>query len=186
MKQAISEKLCQHFSNESQQKFMLLASVLDPRFKMLKFLSPADRSSVFTDLATVATEIASALESAEDEVPALPTKKPRLTGALQLMDYQAESSGSGGSSPSDVGGLVEHEVTQYKADAALNMTDDPLAWWKLNEHRYKVLAKLALKCCVYLQCPFQLRGFLALIVDKRRSSLHPDNVNCLLFLNRNM
>lgn len=100
MKQAISEKLHRRFSSELQHKFMLLATVLDPRFKMLKFLSTADRNNVYAELSTVAIEIA----DAEDEVPTSPKKKLKLSDVLQLMDYQ-ESSESRGSSPADGSGI---------------------------------------------------------------------------------
>ena len=38
MKQAILSRIDNHFSDEDQQKYMLIATCLDPRFNRLKFL----------------------------------------------------------------------------------------------------------------------------------------------------
>ena len=86
---------------------MLLTSVPDPHSQTLKaFSSLADYNYMYTELSTVATEIA----VTKNGVPTGPKKKLKLTGALQLMDYQ-ESSDGGGSSPCDVSGPVEQEIT---------------------------------------------------------------------------
>ena len=50
LKSVISRNMQQHFSDESLRSLMLVASVLDPRFKGLKFLSSSERSSVYSYL----------------------------------------------------------------------------------------------------------------------------------------
>jgi len=50
IKTAIRGKLEEHFSSE-ERELLLLGSVMDPRFKCLKFLS-STRSGVYQDLIT--------------------------------------------------------------------------------------------------------------------------------------
>jgi len=72
---------------------------------------------------------------------------------------------------------------------ALDINASPLEWWKHNGNRYPRLSLLALK---YIGIPatsvqservFSKAGE---IVSRRRASLKPSNVNCLVFLSKNL
>ena len=83
---------------------------------------------------------------------------------------------------------VEAEVNRYFMDQG-DKSGDPLLWWKNREVLYPILSKLAKK---YLAIPassvpseriFSLAGNL---VTKKRVNLLPENVDLLIFLNKNI
>ncbi|GAA6110366.1 E3 SUMO-protein ligase ZBED1-like [Tachysurus ichikawai] len=39
--------------------------------------------------------------------------------------------------------IIHEEVTSYKATGCISVDEDPLAWWKSNDHKYPHNAKLA-------------------------------------------
>lgn len=39
--------------------------------------------------------------------------------------------------------IIHEEVTSYKATGCISVDEDPLAWWKSNEHKYPHIAKLS-------------------------------------------
>ncbi|XP_026051500.1 delta-sarcoglycan isoform X2 [Carassius auratus] len=47
--------------------------------------------------------------------------------------------------------IIHEEVTSYKATGCISVDEDPLAWWKNNEHKYPHIAKLA-QCNLAVQC----------------------------------
>ena len=62
-------------------------------------------------------------------------------------------------------------------------------WWKINEARFPNVAKLARSMlCVPATSTAAERVFLAagITVSKRRSCLKPENVDRILFLNKNL
>ena len=74
---AVGDKLKQYFWDDKQQKFYLLSSIVDPRFKALKFLPSGERSLAFEELACVAGEAFSQEEQEPDTVaPPVKRKKP--------------------------------------------------------------------------------------------------------------
>lgn len=88
--------------------------------------------------------------------------------------------------------LPENEISDqfqgYLAETQLRFDFDPFEWWKTREHKYPVIAKLALK---YLTIPatsvssercFSTAGN---IVTSKRSCLLSENVNMLIFLYQN-
>lgn len=85
--------------------------------------------------------------------------------------------------------LVKEEVAAYKAVSCISVDSDPLLWWKGNEAKYPLTAKLARR---YLAIPatsvpservFSTAGD---IVTASRSALTADNVDKLIFLAENM
>ncbi len=74
------------------------------------------------------------------------------------------------------------------SEVLIDYNYDPLKWWKENENRYPLIAKLARQ---YLYIPassassertFSTAGQ---IVTKKRNCLSAENVNLLVFLSRN-
>jgi zinc finger BED domain-containing protein 1 (E3 SUMO-protein ligase ZBED1) len=76
-------------------------------------------------------------------------------------------------------------VEQYRLDQQIEQDLDPLQWWKLHEDKYPVLAKLARKylasTATTVPCErlFSVSGY---IVNKKRASLEPTNVDKLVCL----
>ena len=71
---------------------------------------------------------------------------------------------------------------------AINLRDDPLLWWKQNTYNYPLLSALAAQVLVGqatsvpAERAFSLAGN---TVTAKRNRLDPENVNMLMFLNKN-
>ena len=184
---AVLNSLKQHFGDNEQQQLSRLASVVDPRYKHLKFLPSAEREQAYSHLSdTLSTMIEEQPQPAVDTEP----PDPKRSKVDPLLDYQ-DSSDSNGSSPAQIcaAAIVEKEILQYKADDPISRTSDPLKWWKENETRFTYLSKVAKKLlCIQATSVPSERLFSAAgnIVSKKRASLHSTNVDCLLFLHKNM
>ena len=67
--------------------------------------------------------------------------------------------------------------------------DDALEWWSRNEKRFPVIAKLAQ---YYLSVPAtsvpseRIFSTAGLILNEKRSCLHPETADMLIFLNKNL
>ena len=73
-------------------------------------------------------------------------------------------------------------------EPVLPISAAPLLWWKLNCHKYLLIAKAAwiILCVPATSKPservFSTAGY---IVTTQRASLSPDNVDALIFLKKN-
>ena len=85
--------------------------------------------------------------------------------------------------------ITEEEVMAYRLTGCIPVDENPLAWWRSNEHKYPHIAKLARR---YLAVPgtsvpservFSTAGD---IVHASRSRLLAENVDKLIFLQKNM
>ena len=100
--------------------------------------------------------------------------------------FQQCTSCTDGKDPKDV---VEQELLQYSRERSLQVTENPLQWWKDNEKRYFVLSHLAKKylCIPATSVPSEcLFSTAENIITAKRSCLDPDNVNMLCFLHDNL
>ena len=81
------------------------------------------------------------------------------------------------------------EFTSYIEEPPLHPNSNPLQWWMRNEERFPKVAAVARRylCAPSTSVPservFSARGN---IVTKKRCSLLPENVTCLVFLNKNL
>lgn len=159
-----------------------MSSLLDPRFKSLRFLHPEKTSVVRGHLLTILREgdDPSVTVKTETDVPIVPqTKRIRLLDRLptDVIDLTKVNS---------THASVEHELEQYISEPV--QVENPLQWWQANENKFPHIAKLARK---YLCIPatevasersFSAAGF---TVNKLRASLDPENVDKLTFLHKN-
>ena len=85
--------------------------------------------------------------------------------------------------------ITEEEVMSYRLTGCIPVDENPLAWWRSNEYKYPRIAKLARR---YLAVPgtsvpservFSTAGD---IVTASRSRLLAENVDKLIFLQKNM
>ena len=83
----------------------------------------------------------------------------------------------------------EKELSSYCSAEYIKRKEDPLAWWKKNMSRFPTLARIARE---YLPIPamstpsermFSASGYLS---SQRRSRLSGENLNQLVFLNKNL
>ncbi|XP_077100033.1 E3 SUMO-protein ligase ZBED1 [Siphateles boraxobius] len=84
---------------------------------------------------------------------------------------------------------VVTEIATYAQESPIHAEQDPLAWWKENQSRFPLLAKIAKKylCVCATSCASE-RVFSTMgnIVTPKRSHLKPEMVNMLGFLTKNM
>lgn len=86
-------------------------------------------------------------------------------------------------------GTSSDEVEHFLKEPALDPDCNALEWWKSNAERFPTLSRLArqLLCIPATSVPseriFSTSGN---IVTKTRASLKPDNVDMLVFLNKNL
>ena len=84
---------------------------------------------------------------------------------------------------------IQIELKNYMKEPVLPLSATPLLWWKLNCHKYPLIAKAAriILCVPATSVPservFSTAGD---IVTAQRASLSPDNVDALIFLKKNM
>lgn len=114
------------------------------------------------------------------------TPKKRKSALADLLGQTFKDTRAPPLSPTSI---AEKEVKQYQDAPPLPLSDDPLDWWKSQEHRYPLLAKLAQR---YLCVPgtsvsaeriFSTAGD---IITSQRSALTSEHADQLLFLKKNM
>ena len=81
------------------------------------------------------------------------------------------------------------EFTHYLEELPLNPNGNPLKWWMVNEQGFPKFSCISWKhlCAPSTSVPSE-RVFSAAgnIISKTHSSLLPENVNSLIFLNKNL
>ena len=163
------------------------ACLLDPRFKSLAFLAESDQKGIIN---IEAQELTDTISNANDHDQLPPTKKPK--GLMSLLDNVVicKSTDSDLAQPSDIERRkteVEKEMYNYLClDTGLV---NPLIWWRDNEKYFPRLSQLARKyLCVPATSVPSEHAFSAAghVVNEKRSSLLPENVNMLVFLSANL
>ena len=169
---------------------MVLAPLVDPRFKLIQSLSKDSkeciRVSIIEQMDSFSLAAAVTPSGSEDEVenevqvvePAQ-KKTKKLTALDKLLGPEKE----------EVCVTSQAELEQYLLEKTIKRTTKPLTWWKNNEKRFPKLAKVAR---ALLNIPAtsipseRIYSVAGLIVTKLRSSLKPENVDSLIFLNKNL
>lgn len=171
----------------------ILAAALDPRFRSLHFCSEEQREAVKAELeqdlickATAPSSPAPADEptsSAGTEEPAPPPKKKR-----SLLSRACQSSMASTQGRADPAEQVREEVSSYMKEPPLPETTDPLLWWKFNASRFPSVARLAqniLAIPASSTTPERTFSAAGVVTSGRRARLSAENVNAILFLNKN-
>ena len=157
--------------NADPCQISMLATVLDPRFRNLKFLNNDQKSLVQAELLRLAAGMS--------DIGTSPSPKRHKSALDELLgDIDDESENSNASD----------ELSRYFTEKVAPRNSNPLDWWKQNEFRFKRLAKLAkeiLGIPATSTASERLFSTAGLTVTKLRNSLKPDNVDALVFLNKN-
>ena len=80
------------------------------------------------------------------------------------------------------------EYVMYENEREISRNENPIEWWRANQHKYPKLSKIAYKyLCILATSTASERMFSASghLTSDKRSRLTPDNANILLFLNKN-
>ena len=149
----------------------VLAAVLDPRFRDLKY-SPQQRDSIEETLVHEAT-IAG---SSEVEPPT--KRKPAHSALDDLLGCEDDTNADS----------VIAEVTAYLNEKPAKRSIDPLEWWAVHTTRFPRLALLAKKylCVPATSVPSErVFSFAGIVVDRRRCQLSHKMIDALIFLHMN-
>ena len=170
------------FSDPDLVEVMNLSTALDPRFKLLKHL-PSNRPKVWSGILAAMQAIQQARIVSDSSSPEPAAKRQKS----DFFDVSDSSSTDG----SEVGiqTALEHELLQYQAMKEISRTDNPLEFWKVNEHKFNMLAVLARQfhCLCATSVPAErLFSKAGMIVTQKRASLAPKTVDCLCFLSQNL
>ena len=240
MKQVMLNDLESRHKSDSDQRFMKLACLVDPRCKDLGFLSSEDVEFTKELLKTECTILENKsnepnrdiMIKVEPEVPDQQANHDQFADAANanppLPNLPSLPSASADpivkSEPKDVGPScsppaskkskpspepdflsdiiitrvqapqpfhekIEIELKAYLNEPSIELNMCPLAWWKAKGHLYPNIATVARRtlCVPATSVPseriFSAAGFCS---DKRRSNLAPENLDMLIFLNKNL
>ncbi|XP_019713457.1 zinc finger BED domain-containing protein 1-like [Hippocampus comes] len=149
-------------------EWLKVATVLDPRFKDLKYLAREEREEVWSRLEALLQE------QCKGTIMEEPATKKRLL----LCSFDSDSD-------SDEEERWRRALNLYRAESTISETDCPFQWWSSRAGTHSQLSVLARK---YLSSPatsvpcerlFSLAGH---IVTKKRAALSSENVNRLVCL----
>ena len=174
-KKVVSQELCRRFEFD-EDSVAVLATAVDPRHSHLTCFTPEQRSGVQDILREKVQQMTSSGKQMQGEEPAKKKKKETAMSFLLGMTTQDDSDSS-------------TEVDRFVAESQLQPDDDALEWWGRNEHRFPMVANLArrLLCVPATSVPSErIFSTAGMIVNNLRSSLSPDNVDMLIFLNKNL
>lgn len=167
--------------------------MLDPRHKHLNFLTPAGRLAAKVKLHELVSKLdmlgktegpkeeeeEMLITSATDQVatPSQARSHIKNTMVLLLGDNYSSSYATD----------TEAQVDYYLRDIATSLDINPLDWWKLNGPRFPKLATLARHylCIPGVSLPSLLTEAGQSFAE-RRTRLSPEDVDMMIFVNRNI
>lgn len=172
-KRVVAQELRQRFI-PSSDTIPILCAAVDPRYSDLLFLNAEQRVAVHEEL------ILQKDDSLSKEAEEPPTKKSKDSAMHFLL---------GTSSKQQAIATSRDEIQHFIKEPKLDPDSNALEWWRKHQERFPRVAKLARRfmCVPATAVPaervFSTSGS---IVTKLRSSLKPENVNMLVFLNKNL
>ena len=181
-KQIVAEELEKRFT-PSSDILPLHCAAVDPRYSHLRFLDDSLQQEIREE---IEEEMCKFSIDCPDEAEEPPAKKAKSgDGAMSfLLGLESDSHDAQSSV------MTGHQEMQYFInEPPLDPDSIPLEWWGKNHERFPRLAKIAKKLMsvtatsVPAERVFSTSG---IIVNKLRSSLKPENVNILVFLNKNL
>ena len=189
IKHLISEDFTQRLHNYGNvNNILLLASILDPRFKNLNYLEENEKGIAQKLLKEKFQELKQKEENlmkeegknenfkAEEKTKLVKLNKDSLGRLFKL-------SGASLQKPD-----LFKEVNQYFEIQELDIREDPLQWWKENSGRFKILSQIAkdILCIPVTSVPSErIFSKAGNIVSAKRSSLSSKLINSLIFLAEN-
>ncbi|XP_069500442.1 E3 SUMO-protein ligase ZBED1-like isoform X2 [Ambystoma mexicanum] len=177
----------------------VLASFLDPRFKEVRFLNPSTRGELHSKVKKLLSEVCS---SPEQSTPLLwghaeckmelsdagghfPYNKERGTGVKSQSIYDLLL----GKDPTESMPEIHQQLENYIVEPLCKRSASPLDWWRSNEHRFPVVAKLArqyLAIPATAVLPQRVFSTTESPLEHRRAVLSPEHLDQILFLHQNV
>ena len=181
-------------TSEEKYTSSLIASLLDQRFKRLKFLPLEEKERIKNEVVKLAKK---SIDTTPCEPP--PSKRARFdddtASVVSSGSYFDNSSTDDDDEDLDVPlslssthHIAVGEVDNYLKLPKLARRENPLLWWKENENKFPNISKLARSyLCIPASSTTSERVFSKAgnLVTKKRSSLSGSTVDALIFLNKN-
>ena len=173
------------FLGMEANKILSLSTLLDPRFKKLAF---ADKDATEKGLRILVSEASSAdVNPYDSTTQAQPTSSTSSTSSLwQLFDEQVTQTRA---ATQNLGVSAFTEVQQFIKSPVIPRAECPLKWWKNNSRLYPKLVPSARRylSAVATSVPAErLFSKAGELISMRRSTLKGENVDIILFLNKNI
>lgn len=167
---------------------------LDPRFKKLKFLSSDEVLHVKTKMQTMAFEERREMDVQQHGscgVTSTDTTASESTSPATLLDSllgSGDEEEDRAHEAEDVHTQMSNEVLAYFGEKSLAKEENSLLWWKANNDRYPMLARLAKSdlCIRATSTPSEwLFSAAGNIASKKRANLSQEHMDMLTFLHCN-
>ena len=184
MKREMLKSLRGRYGDAESNEFLVLSSILDPRFKDKCFSSGQVKTVARELLQQRLSALSTPVHASENIDSEEPSPKRSRTALLECFSEILQEAGASVSEDS------ENEVARYLSEPLIEFHkgNQYLTWWANNQNRFPSLAKLAQK---YLRAPptsvpserlFSLAGD---VYDEKRNRLAPERVETLLFIKSN-
>lgn len=184
IKQAIANDLDKRYTASSVMMLMNKATFLDPRMKSLIHLSESEQEALLDTLTDEILLFESHVHSSTESDSEAPQPPPAKKSALQSLLGCSFSQNPDIAVTGSLIKLVRAEISRYKSAPVLALHEDPLKWWKKHSSSLsKVINYGSQILMVLLECLFSVAGS---VVNSKRSSLDPENVEKLVFLHDNL
>ncbi|XP_065895773.1 zinc finger BED domain-containing protein 4-like [Dysidea avara] len=175
--------------NYEEDRIYSICTLLDPRFKEVCFTSAAlvRAKRLLLSIMRALTQGDSVISSASvvnDDQEDVPIKKMKCL--WNSFDELKKKKSTDLSTNQD---KDEKELSLYCSAEYIDRKEDPLAWWKGNKSRFPTLARIAREYLAILAMStpserlFSAAGYIS---SQRRSRLSGENLNQLVFLNKNL
>ncbi|XP_077399284.1 zinc finger BED domain-containing protein 4-like [Vanacampus margaritifer] len=184
----LNRRVVDHLCNLESLSITTLATLLDPRYKTVGFLSSSRANEAVKRLkAECAAEMRSpeSTQTAPEEAQPGPSTPRPDDDLWQQLDAEVLENRANTNVTNDA--IIE--VQRYLSENNTQRTQDPLQYWQTQRLNYPNLYKLAMKCLctpsssVPCERVFSKAGE---IVSKRRNRLRPNMLKKLMFLNKNV
>ncbi len=176
---------------EASRQLMQKATFLDPRYRGDYDPNVEETKKMIEEEAVILGRRAQSAQPArdggetEEETTGVEPQVKRKKTLASLLKRKAGTATANLTIPEK----VVTELATYAQDSPINTEQDPLVWWKDNESRFPLLAKVAKKylCMCATSCASErVFSTMGKIVTPTRSHLKPEMVNMLSFLAKNM
>ena len=193
----IKASIARRFSALENNVDLVLATLLDPRFKDSFFLKEETKtkleewiSAAYRKIAADNTGTGSSTDEGESAASGAEEETTMEEGDSDDEDFAAILNASAATQQTPPTGMtIIQEYALYRGEAHAGRNSDQLAWWKVNSTKYPKLAKMARK---FLSPPptsvpsERLFSEAEGIYDARRSCLAPEKAEMLLFIRGNL
>jgi hypothetical protein len=185
--ESLAESLRERFEEFLRSKYVILAVLIDPRFKQFGFSDDVDTDSLRRMLRQEYATIKAAMPPPQD---------------IQQADNDQSSSNQAASSGKRISRLErEHakrvknaagnasqldEVTSYFEAATIDIQMDPLSWWQIHHTEYPVLSLLARKVLAWPANSVPSEQALSVagdLITHKRSRLKDNTIRASMCLN---